>query len=387
MDFFISRLGSTTALLPETVLRSFEFRYGNAHRVYDPLGRLKYEKYSTIEVKVVDFLNEGEVLYREWMTDGAPSGMDYHFRIASVSDVVETIRANKATGPIDELESMIPLVPSKTRKENRPKPYLEQSRFRTSAGDIHYIADERIRKMLRFTESGGWNIAGFVEEGPVYESIDMSTIVLVVSGLPDGKVLYRTPVDSVGNFIDVFEIRSISEVIEALEISGASGPIDELKALLPSKLPNRPPSYSSYDPNHAVSTDGKPLDQGDLEKGEPENGGSPTGPIRPNSRSKPGRKPTGPAKSRGLDGVWLARAYVEWVEKLPEEELFRYFRHGRRGERPGKALRAFLSDRFQDPQERLHKDTASMKIGKGLTKCPELRSRLNLKIDHARTAE
>ncbi len=187
MRYYCSR-GRSTEFAPERVVAQFEFQHGGASTTFDHLGRLKWKRFKIIEVKVVDFLNEGKVLYREWMTPSAPASMNEHFVIEEVAYVLEKVMA-----------------------------------------------------------------------------------------------------------------------------CGASGPIDELKALLPSKLPNRPPSYSSYDPNHAVSTDGKPLEQSDLEKGEPENGESPNGPIRPNGRSKPG------------EFEKLTELYVRWAEALPDDELMRIF--------------------------------------------------------------
>lgn len=176
--------------------------------------------------------------------------------------------------------------------------------YRSSLGENILISPATIKKIKTITTCLK-QVKG--DDGRLtripYEFCD----VVFVTFLPHGQVLYRRRFSGPQDENVLFEIAHAESVIEKLKACGHFGPFDDLEALLPTKpnIENRP------------------------------NG--------PNVLSKPGRKSTAEASERASNEVRLARAYVEWVEKLPDDELMLIFGHGRRALCPRRAMAAFKS--------------------------------------------
>lgn len=165
--------------------------------------------------------------------------------------------------------------------------------------------------------------------------------VLLVPLLPVNRVLYREYSSDLDDHSERISIESkeprkleyvekdFKEVMYDLYLRGAVGDHDHLYAFVDDweekveieTRPNGPSVLPEASANHEI---------------EP-------GPNGPNVLAKPGRNSTTKAGEIPSDNGRLARAYVEWVEKLPEDELIRFFGHGRWAKCPRRAIDAFKS--------------------------------------------
>lgn len=191
-----------------------------------------------------------------------------------------------------------------------------------------------------------------------------------VTFLEDGKVLYRkwmTP-SAPGWMDDHFLVATVESVLELIKACGASGPIDELKALLPPKTANGNPSYGpNVLPEESANFEIEPRPNG------------------PNVLSKPGRKASTVASKSASDNARLARAYVEWVEKLPDDELIRIFGRRRPSWCPRLAIDAFKSHDLENVLKLGVNSRADERIRRIIEADAELNARLSSVIARARS--